>query len=95
MSFMDDLKRWAKGEDDDDEILEELEAVSAGPGRSRTVKTEEEKEAVLARIEERIAARAAAKKEKNYAEADRIRDELKAQGIEVTDIAGGAKWKRA
>ena len=42
MSFMDDLKRWAKGEDDDDEILEELEAVSAGPGRSRTVKTEED-----------------------------------------------------
>ena len=43
MSFMDDLKRWAKGEDDDDdEILDELEAVSAGPGRSRTVKTEED-----------------------------------------------------
>ena len=43
MSFMDDLKRWAKGEDDDDdEILDELEAVSAGPGRSRTVKTEDE-----------------------------------------------------
>ena len=42
MSFMDDLKRWAKGEDDDDELEEELEAVSAGPGRSRTVKTEED-----------------------------------------------------
>ena len=42
MSFMDDLKRWAKGEDDDDELEEELEAVSAGPGRSRTVKTEDE-----------------------------------------------------
>ena len=41
MSFMDDLKRWAKGEDDDD-LEEELEAVSVGPGRSRTVKTEEE-----------------------------------------------------
>jgi len=42
MSFMDDLKRWAKGEDDDDDMEETLEAVSAGPGRSRTVKTEEE-----------------------------------------------------
>ncbi len=41
MSFMDDLKRWAKGEDDD-ELEEELEAVSAGSGRSRTVKTEDE-----------------------------------------------------
>ena len=35
-----------------------------------------------------------AKKAKNFAEGDRIRDELKAQGIEVTDVPGGAKWKR-
>ena len=42
MSFMDDLKRWAKGEDDDDMEEEELEMVSGGPGRSRTVKTEDE-----------------------------------------------------
>ena len=35
-----------------------------------------------------------AKKAKNFAEADRIRDELKAQGIEIVDIAGGANWKR-
>ena len=40
------------------------------------------------------AARAEAKKAKNFAEADRIRDELKAAGIEVTDVPGGAKWKR-
>ena len=35
-----------------------------------------------------------AKKAKNFAEADRIRDELKAQGIEIIDIKGGASWKR-
>jgi cysteinyl-tRNA synthetase len=35
-----------------------------------------------------------AKKAKNFAEADRIRDELKAQGIEITDMPGGASWKR-
>ena len=35
-----------------------------------------------------------AKKAKNFAEADRIRDELKAQGIEIVDVAGGASWKR-
>ena len=45
-------------------------------------------------VETLIRARQDAKKAKNFAEADRIRDELKAQGIEVTDIAGGAKWKR-
>ena len=45
-------------------------------------------------VEALIRARADAKKAKNFAEADRIRDELKAQGIEVTDVPGGAKWKR-
>ena len=45
-------------------------------------------------VEAKIRARAAAKKAKTFAEADRIRDELKAAGIEVTDVPGGAKWKR-
>ena len=36
-----------------------------------------------------------AKKAKNFAEADRIRDELKAQGIEIVDTKDGAAWKRA
>ena len=35
-----------------------------------------------------------AKKAKNFAEADRIRDALKAQGIEIVDVKGGASWKR-
>jgi len=40
-------------------------------------------------------ARKAARKEKNWAESDRIRDELKAQGILVEDTPQGMKWKRA
>ena len=35
-----------------------------------------------------------AKKAKNFAEADRIRDDLKAQGIEIVDTKDGASWKR-
>ena len=35
-----------------------------------------------------------AKKAKDFARADQIRDELKAQGIEITDVPGGAVWKR-
>ena len=46
-------------------------------------------------IDALVLQRAEAKKAKNFAEADRIRDELKAQGIEVTDVSGGAVWKRA
>ena len=41
-----------------------------------------------------VKARAEAKKARNWPEADRIRDELKARGIEVIDTAQGAKWKR-
>ena len=47
-----------------------------------------------AEVDAQVLARYQAKKAKNFAEADRIRDELKAQGIEITDVPGGAKWKR-
>mgnify|MGYP004510049385 CR=1 FL=1 len=47
-----------------------------------------------ATIEDLIAQRAQAKADKNWAEADRIRDELKAQGIELIDTKEGTTWKR-
>ena len=45
-------------------------------------------------IDALVAARTQAKKEKNFAEADRIRDELKALGIEIIDTPQGAKWRK-
>ena len=47
-----------------------------------------------AEIEALILSRYQAKKAKDFAEADRIRDELRARGIELTDVPGGAVWKR-
>ena len=47
------------------------------------------------KIEAMIEARAAARKEKNWAESDRIRDELKAMGIVLEDTPQGVKWRRA
>ena len=45
-------------------------------------------------IDALVAARTAAKKAKNFAEADRIRDELKAMGVEIIDTPQGTKWRK-
>ena len=45
-------------------------------------------------IDALVDARTAAKKAKNFAEADRIRDELKARGIEIIDTPQGTKWRK-
>lgn len=46
-------------------------------------------------IDALVARRIAAKKERNFAEADRIRDELKAMGVEIIDTPQGTKWRKA
>jgi cysteinyl-tRNA synthetase len=48
-----------------------------------------------AQIEQLVAARVAAKRERNFAEADRIRDELRALNIIVEDSPQGTTWRRA
>lgn len=50
-------------------------------------------DAFIAEIEEAIAARAAAKKAKNYAEADRIRAALLERGVVLEDTPQGTKYK--
>jgi cysteinyl-tRNA synthetase len=48
-----------------------------------------------AMIEEKVGARTTAKKAKNFAEADRLRDELSAAGIVLEDSPQGTTWRRA
>jgi cysteinyl-tRNA synthetase len=45
-------------------------------------------------VEEKITARRAARAAGNYAEADRIREELRQKGIEIEDTPQGTKWRR-
>jgi cysteinyl-tRNA synthetase len=79
------------------DLLNKAAAVRAEQAKARTAQTQGD---IVIQgegdpaIDALVLQRAQAKKAKNFAEADRIRDELKAQGIEVADIPGGAVWKR-
>ena len=70
----------------------DAKAAAAASGTAFAVIPEDGEED--AQITEQILARQAAKKAKDYSEADRIRDVLRASGVEITDIPGGAKWRR-
>lgn len=65
-------------------------AAELGAGQSASVAPKEGEE----EIEALVAARTAAKKAKDFAQADRIREELKQMGVEVTDTPQGPIWKR-
>lgn len=69
------------------EIFDEL------TGLMGFAREEKQDDGFAAEIEAAIAARAAAKKAKNYAEADRIRAELSARGVVLEDTPSGTKYK--
>jgi cysteinyl-tRNA synthetase len=47
-----------------------------------------------AEIDALVAARTAARAARDFAEADRLRAELTARGVEIMDGAGGSTWRR-
>lgn len=55
----------------------------------------EKSDSLEAEIEKLIEERQQARKDKNFARADEIRDKLKADGIILEDTPQGVKWKRA
>ena len=57
--------------------------------------TEKEEELLDSDVEALIAERQAARKAKNFARADEIRNQLLEQGIILEDTRAGVKWKRA
>lgn len=76
-------------------IIAEMDSVlSLGLERAWEREETEVDEELSAFVEQKIAERAAAKKEKNFARADEIRDELKEKGILIKDTREGVVWSR-
>ena len=75
-----------------DDFLAELLGVSEAMFRNHVVESEHDD--LVHRVESLLQARAAAKASKNFAEADRIRGELTAMGIEIKDSPQGTTWSR-
>ena len=71
------------------------EVLSLGLAGAFEETAEEEEDGELkAYVESRIEERRAAKKEKNFARADEIRDELAARGILLKDTREGTVWEK-
>lgn len=76
------------------QLLVKMDSV-LGLGIEKVEKKENDEEAISEEIERLIEERQQARKEKNWALADKIRDDLKSQGIILEDTPSGVKWKRA
>lgn len=79
--------------EDFDRVLS-LDLLAHGEKQRRADREAQVKEERDPEIDALVQQRTEAKKAKNWAEADRIRDELKARGITITDTPQGTKWSR-
>jgi len=82
-----DAEDWLKGGQDITGTGQLHEPAGAVSGKGSVTYSE-------SHIDELIAQRTQAKADKNWAEADRIRDALQGQGIVLEDAAGGTTWRR-
>ena len=76
-------------------LEEELLSLTGILGLDLSSKKAEDSAEDTAKIEAMIAERQAARKAKDFARADAVRDELAAMGIILEDTREGVKWKRA
>ena len=86
----DATKLYALGDFDKVLSLNLLEAAKT----LREKQAQEEKANADPEIDGLVLARTEAKKARNFAEADRIRDQLKAMGVEIIDTPQGTKWRK-
>jgi cysteinyl-tRNA synthetase len=82
--------------DDDAELAKRALAWAEESGRLEEVSTEMRESLALTddAIEALVAERTEAKKQRNFARADAIRNELSAKGVLIEDSKDGVRWKR-
>jgi cysteinyl-tRNA synthetase len=68
---------------------------SLAPERSRNAADTKGRDADAARIDALVAQRTAARAARNWAESDRLRDALVAEGVMLEDGPGGTSWRRS
>ncbi len=93
-----DLVKFANSNSSSDNTSEYLEALKkkiTGMADILGLIVERREELLDSDIEALIAERQQARKDKNFARADEIRDELLAKGIVLEDTREGVRWKRA
>lgn len=71
-------------------LLQKLETLMAVLG----IRTEKKEEELGAKVEALIQQRQDARKNKDFAKADQIRDELLAMGIQLKDTRNGVEWQK-
>ncbi len=71
-------------------LLQKLERLMAVLG----IRTEKKEEELSAKVEALISQRQDARKNKDFARADEIRDELLAMGIQLKDTRNGVEWQK-
>ena len=79
---------------DKDEMAAYLSLINEIGGVLNILTRKPEKEEIDSEIESLIEKRQAARKNRDFAEADRIRDELLNRGIILEDTREGVKWHR-
>ena len=92
-----DLVKFANthaGEESSKAFVSELAAMITALCDVMGIKAEAPKADLDTEVERMIEERQAARKAKNYALADQIRDQLKQMGIELLDTKEGVKWKK-
>ncbi len=93
-NFVKDVNKYIEKEDLSKDVMDKIKEVFDIYLKLLGIERTREEEMLDSEIQQLIEKRQKARAEKNWAEADRIRDELLKKGIVLEDTKDGVRWKR-